>query len=89
MTLEEQIDLVYDTLDDLFLAGKFDEAELVMRETADAEPPLGVLLSLLTISSCVPPEHTGIHCARTEIAATARRQASNEAHADAMLWGLM
>lgn len=89
MSLAKEIDHIYDTLDELFSDGKFDEGEKFMCDNASDTRPIAVLLSLLTISLPVPTSYTGIHDVRADIAAVVRRKARDEAHATELLRGLI
>lgn len=89
MNITEEIDRIYDTLDELFSDGKFDEGERFMRANAIETRPTAVLLSLLTISSPVPESRTSIHAVRADIAAIVRRKARDAQHADDLLRGLI
>ena len=71
-SVAEEIDRIYDTLDELFSDGEFVEGEKFMRLNASDTRPLAVLLSLLTISSPVPVSYAGIHAIRADVAAIIR-----------------
>jgi hypothetical protein len=75
------VDAVYDTLDDLLIAGSFVEAIGFVRELAESDLPLVILLSALTVTR---PWKEKLGASRIELLEAARRHNSE----DALLRGL-
>lgn len=88
-TLLEVLDVVYDALDDLFLASRFDEAEEFVRLAANDAAPMAVLLSLLTISLPWRNQTPGLVAVRALVVELVRAKAMSAAHANDILKGFL
>jgi hypothetical protein len=75
------IDLVYDTVDDLFLAGSFDAVGVILRVSAQhvsqPELPLSLFLSMMTIAIHARGEDPMLDQAFLELAAQIRARGSS------------